>query len=199
VTQGFAPVSVEGRVRPWAHLSLVLVSILAGDVRGQTTAPGPCVTIPGGVLVHRTIRQSSPPDPERPTERDDTVGFGASARLDLDGDGTMDWAVPEPAAGDCVSDMHLALYLSRGSCGHHLGVVIGRPDASASGRRRHGLADLETTVEETVQDDPRVPAVRRTHHRTYRFDGTRYREVRHTTDDAVCHHCALERCTTEPG
>lgn len=183
-----------------ACLALVLLLASTSEGFGQVSAPpGACVAIPRPTFhVHRVRRQSSPPDPAYPYEHEDTVGFGTSDGPDVDGDGTADVFVPEPAAGDCTSTMHVAIYLTisqpGGSCGHRLGVIEGRA-VLASGRS-HGLFDLETASEETIQDDPRVPAARRTHHRRYCFDGTTYREVAHTTTDAVCHHCSLESCTT---
>jgi hypothetical protein len=166
---------------------------------GQVPAPpGACVAIPSPTFhVHRTTTQSSPPDPAYPYQREATLGFGTTRAVDVDGDGTLDVLVPEPAPGDCVGSMHVAVYLVRGACGHRLGVIQGRVDPAASSTHRiRGLFDLVTTVDETVQDDPRVPARRRTHRRTYRFDGAAYRELTHTTSDAVCHHCVREACTT---
>lgn len=176
---------------------LVLILLLTATVgRGQTAPPGACVAVPAArYVVHRTTTQASPPDPEYPFESSRDLEVGPTA-LDLDGDGGPDQLVPAPLPGDCTEDMHVDAYWVRGSCGHRVGTLIGRPTATR--RRSHGLFDLETSVEETVQDDPRVPAVRRTHRRTYRFDGAAYREVSHTVSDAVCHHCPLERCTTEP-
>lgn len=171
---------------------LVLICPLRGRSQGEACEPLPTTSFE----IRRTRRQSSPPDPERPFESVDVVGFGTSAVLDVDGDGTTDVSSPEPQAGDCVSSMHVAIYLSRGACGVRVGLVEGRP---TRGRHRsHGLFDLLTRSEETVQDDPRVPAVRRTHERTYRFDGATYREVAHRTSDSVCHHCSLESCVSVP-
>ena len=101
--------------------------------------------------------------------------------------------------GDCVDDMHVALYVVRGTRGHRVGVVVGRLETPAPSARRAGtLPDLVTTELETVQDDPRVPAVQRTHTRTYRFSGGVYRETRHTQSDSVCHHCARVWCDAAP-
>lgn len=158
--------------------------------------PGACGAIPDtSWVLRRTTTQSSPPDPEFPGVSHSEVGYGPARVLDLDGDGVRDAFVPEPQRGDCVDDMHIALYVVRGTCGHRVGVVVGRPETSAPATRRGGaLLELVTTERETVQRDPRVPAVQRTHTRTYRFDGRAYRETRHTQRDAICHHCAQVWC-----
>jgi hypothetical protein len=150
--------------------------------------------------VQRHTRQASPPDPSWPSSSDTTIGYGTSEVVDLDGDGQLDVLAPEPAEGDCVGDMHLAVYLSRGACGHRVGVIQGQIDVAGTraARRSHGLLDVHTTIEETVQPDPRVPAVRRTRARRYRFDGTRYTLASERTTRAVCHHCPLESCVIVP-
>ncbi len=192
-----------GSVSPMTALlvSALVVTGLLGPSAGSGQLPAPpgaCVAIPSPTFhIHRTTTQSSPPDPAYPYQREATLAFGTTRAVDLDGDGTLDVLVPEPAAGDCVSTMHVAVYLARGACGHRLGVLQGRIELAASSTHRtHGLFDLVTTSDETIQDDPRVPAQRRTHRRTYRFDGTAYRETAHTTSDGVCHHCPHESCTT---
>ena len=192
-------------MRTGSFLFVSLVSALSvvalGAQRGMgqlPSPPGACVVVPSPTFhIHRTTTQSSPRDPESPSEQETTLGFGTARTVDVDGDGALDVLVPEPARGDCVSTMHVAIYLVRGACGHRLGVIQGHIELAASrARRTRGLFDLVTTSEETLQDDPRVPARRRTHQRTYRFDGTLYQETAHTISDAVCHHCAHESCVT---
>lgn len=183
---------------------VALVTLALGArVLGQPPTlrpPGACVPVPRTQLhLYRSMRQASPPDPEYPTEREDVVGFGTTSPMDLDSDGAMDFLVPEPSAGDCVETMHLAIYLTRGGCGHRLGVIVGALDLAAlsTAARSHGLPDLRTTARETVQDDPRIPAVQRTHQYRYRFDGSTYVEASHVHHDAVCHHCGLQQCRYE--
>jgi hypothetical protein len=185
---------------------LGLLCVIGAPAAGQPRAPrafvppGACVPIPTtSYVLHRTTTQSSPPDPEYPGVTNSDLGYGPARGVDLDGDGTRDAFVPEPQRGDCVDDMHVALYVVRGTCGHRVGVVVGRLETPAPSARRAGtLPDLVTTELETVQDDPRVPAVQRTHTRTYRFSGGVYRETRHTQSDSVCHHCARVWCDAAP-
>jgi hypothetical protein len=160
--------------------------------------PGPCLPIPEKAFrIDRVAMQASPPDPSFPYEARSAVGVSTDRSLDIDGDGQRDALVPEPAPGDCNNDMHAAVYVARGACGHRVGVVVGsvRPTA---GSQPGALPDLTTTVESGYQDDPRVPAQRRTVTRTYRFDGTAYREAGRKTEDAICHHCGTVRCTASP-
>lgn len=116
--------------------------------------------------------------------------------VDLDGDGALDAFVPEPSASDCDNEYPFALYLSRGACGHRVGVIRGTLSRAllASAPRSHGLPDLTTTIERSEQDDPRVPAQRRTTQITYRFDGVAYRERARESRVAVCHHCSRIVC-----
>lgn len=126
--------------------------------------------------------------------------MGTSHPFDLDGDGQLDTLVPEPARGDCVQDFHFAIYVTRGRCGHRVGVVYGTLDiaALAAAPRSAGLPDLTTVTERQQQADPRRPAELRRETRTYRFDGTTYRESNHTVSISVCHHCPDQRCEHEP-
>jgi hypothetical protein len=127
------------------------------------------------------------------------MGTSLSEPFDIDGDGQPDVLVPEPAPDDCVQDFHFAVYVTRGACGHRVGIVHGMVDlpAVASAPRSAGLRDLVATTERQAQRDPREPAklVRVT--RTYRFDGTAYREVNKSTTASVCHHCPSVHCEHE--
>lgn len=157
--------------------------------------PGPCVPIPEVAFrVDRVATQASPPAPGSAAAQASAVSVTTVRSVDIDGDGQADALVPEPAAGDCNHDMHYAVYVVRGACGHRAGLVVGNAELKA-GAAPGTLADLRTTVAAGHQEDPRVPAQLRTVTRTYRFDGTAYREVDHQTTEAVCHHCPSVRCT----
>lgn len=160
--------------------------------------PGPCVPIPEVAFrIDRVATQASPPAPGSPVEQASAVSVTTARSVDIDGDGQADALVPEPAAGDCNHDLHHAVYIVRGACGHRAGLVVGNAELKA-GAAPGTLADLRTTVASGHQEDPRVPAQLRTVTRIYRFDGTAYREVDHQTTEAVCHHCPSMRCTTSP-
>lgn len=147
--------------------------------------------------IDRIATQASPPDPAQPYEHYRSVSVATDRAIDLDADGQADAFVPEPAAGDCNHDMHRAVYVVRGACGHRVGVVIGSVEQPAAARPGT-LAELSTTIESGHQEDPRVTAQLRTVRRTYRYDETAYREVDKRTTDAVCHHCPSVRCTSSP-
>ncbi|MEI8256357.1 MAG: hypothetical protein WCJ30_11855 [Deltaproteobacteria bacterium] len=179
----------------------VLAVADAGTMRAAFAPPGQCVSVPRRNLqLRRTCTQSSPPDPEYPISRSDVVGMSTSESFDLDGDGQLDALVPEPAPNDCVQDFHFAVYVNRGSCGHRVGVVQGSIDVAAMGAapRHGGLPDLSTLTERQQQQDPRTPAQLRRERRTYRFDGTVYREITDVVSVSVCHHCPAQRCETAP-
>ncbi|MBL9023482.1 MAG: hypothetical protein JNL21_14900 [Myxococcales bacterium] len=202
------------------QLALVLLANLVGcgstepvqvqDVRlpsAATSAPpvaatsaglplrGPCVPIPElSFRVDRVHTQSSPPDPSQPFQTNNTVSVATDRSLDIDGDGARDALVPEPAEGDCNFDLHRAVYVARGDCGHKVGVVAGSVEPK-TGPISSGLPELTTVVEVGAQPDPLQPARRRTIKRTYRFDGATYRKVHEQSEDVVCHHCSTVRCT----
>jgi hypothetical protein len=166
---------------------------------GPSALPGACVPIPTQAWrFDRTKTQSSPPDPSDPFQSHDAVSMSPHRSVDVDGDGELDVLAPEPAQGDCNHDVHFAIYVVRGECGHRAGVVIGQIDATLlDGARPAGaLRDLTTRVESGYQDDPRVTAQLRTITRTYRFNGAEYREISRDESYAVCHHCGNVQCTS---
>ncbi len=174
-----------------------LASSDAGTRLAAFIPPGACVPVPSrNFLLRRTITQSSPPDPAREFVRHDQVSMGTSRPFDLDGDGQSDTLVPEPAQGDCTQDYHFAIYVTRGTCGHRVGLVHGSIDVVAmrTAPRHAGLPDLTTIAERQQQPDPRIPAVLRRETHAYRFDGTAYREIHSTVVTPVCHHCPDARC-----
>jgi hypothetical protein len=128
-----------------------------------------------------------------PFERHDRVATGTSRPFDLDG--IDDTLVPEPEPGDCTEDFHFAIYVARGACGHRVGRVYGNIDLTSwsSAPRHASLPDFSTVTERQQQPDPRSPAELRRETRTYRFDGTTYRETNHTVSISVCHHCPAEQ------
>lgn len=120
------------------------------------------------------------------------------ATIDVDGDGTRDVLVPVPGPHDCPAQAPLDLYVVRGACGHRVGRVIGDLEAALprpAGSR--ALPDLTTSTIDVEQGDPRVPAVRRTDRRTYRFEGGAYRQVDRTSETSVCHHCGTSTCVVQ--
>jgi hypothetical protein len=147
--------------------------------------------------IDRVHTQSSPPDPSRPFQTNSTVSVSTDHSLDIDGDGQPDALVPVPAQGDCNFDLHWAVYIARGQCGHEVGVVVGGLDPKR-GPISSGLPELTTVVEVGAQDDPLRPARHRTTNRVYQFDGAAYREAHGHTEDVVCHHCSTVRCTISP-
>ena len=166
---------------------------------GPIALPGGCVPIPTQAWrFDRVMTQASPPDPSYPFQINDAVSMSPQRSLDVDGDGELDVLVPEPAPGDCNHDVHFAIYVVRGECGHRAGVVVGQIDAARlDGARPAGaLPDLTTRVESGYQDDPRTIAQHRTIRRTYRFDGAEYREISRDERYAMCHHCGDVRCTS---
>lgn len=176
--------------------SAVLAILCAAPAASQraNVLPGACVAIPNNDwILERSITSSQPSEFDNDAVVHDEVGFGSTRVADLDGDGTLDAYVPVPETGDCVDDMHLAIYIVRGRCGHYVGTVVGRIEvARTQGSAR--LRDLTTTERETVQVSARR-TVQRVHTRVYHFDGRQYVEVTHEQSDSNCAHCASSWCT----
>ncbi len=163
----------------------------------RVAPPGRCVAIPSVTWrVERTATQSSPPDPSFPPSVNSAVTMATARTVDLDRDGALDVLVPEPSPTDCNNAYTFAIYLTRGACGHRVGTIRGMLQLERVARavRPNGLPELVTTIERTLQNDPRVPAQRQTETITYRYDGSAYREHSRAVTQAVCHHCAHVEC-----
>lgn len=179
-----------------ACVGAIAATLVVATAIGQSrfVPPGACVAIPNNDwILERRITPSQPSEHQDDGFVSDEVRYSSSRVADLDGDGVLDAYVAVPEQGDCVDDMHLALYIVRRGCGHYVGTVEGRiqrPPTRGAAR----LPDLTTIERETVQIGPR-DTVMRVHTRVYHFDGTLYREVSHSQTDSNCDHCSSDWCT----
>jgi hypothetical protein len=113
--------------------------------------------------------------------------------LDIDGDGIDDLVVPRVSdaplpdfarTSDGCGIRNWDVYLRRGTCGHWVGALPGRPRIGA-GKSPEGLVDLEVDA----RDDVDVATG------TYAFDGVQYLLVAVDTDESRCHGHDVE-CPT---
>lgn len=122
--------------------------------------------------------------------------LATSPRLDVDGDGVLDWFVPIAKKHDCPESVSWDVYVRRGSCGHRLGRVgpgspsyddaIEPPDAS-------GFRPIELVSESTDFGKRGIPEMTTTRS-TFAVRKGRYRRVKRDKTTGVCHHCATWSC-----
>jgi len=149
--------------------------------------PGPCVPIPskrqsaGGITMEVHSNGQA-----------ELLGAGStfetSYERDLDGDGFPDAIVPLGKGKQCPEEFRFAVYITRGDCGHHVGVVgpgkLMESDLDAAPDPR-GLKPLTYVFS---LDPSRLGANARTT-RTFRFTGKSYGIASFQREEISCSHC----------
>ncbi|MBO6940438.1 MAG: hypothetical protein JJ863_36020 [Deltaproteobacteria bacterium] len=136
---------VVQRIVLWGSLALALAP-LQGAGQSSPALPGPCVPIPADSWEIMVFRDNGSASTTRlryafTTERDH----------DIDGDGTPDAFVPLPRErvpqSTCPVGLRRDVYVVRGSCGHRVGQVHGRPTSVGPIDPATGLATIATHVD----------------------------------------------------
>lgn len=163
-----------------------------------TVAPGKCVAIPD--VVH-TVDLNS-----RATGNDGEHHEGTShwklstiRAIDVDGDGIPDAFVPQPGTrSDCPETVMWRVYVTRGTCGHDLGLVgPSFPTVDASPLDASGFRPLVAASVTTKRGQRGIPDHITT---TNRFAVTKgkYAQVDTVQRIGICHHCATWHCSAVP-
>ena len=160
-----------------------------------TVAPGRCVAIPqvGHPVV---VRSHAIRDDGESHEGTTHWLLTTTYAIDVDGDGIPDAFVPQPRSKDaCPEEVSWRVYVTRGACGHDVGVV--GPSFPQINSRPLDASGFRPLVAESVTTRLGARAIPDHITTTNRFAVRHGAYARVETKQQVdaCHHCATWRCS----